>query len=232
MELSNRLYAVAGLVTEGASVADVGTDHGYIPIYLVKHQIASKALALDINEGPLQRARFHIIGHGLKDQIETRLSDGLSKVRPGEVDTMIAAGMGGNLIIRILSEGRSVVDTLSSCILQPQSEPEKVRRYLGENGLMIEDEDMVEEDGKFYPMMRVIHGTPEPCEDYEYVYGKKLLQKRHPVLHRFLLREKGIQESILEQLARRTESESARHREAEILRERKLTQRALKSYGG
>lgn len=232
MELSRRLYAVASLVTEGASVADIGTDHGYIPIYLVQQGIASKVIALDVNGGPLERARMHIIGNNLKGKIETRLSDGLHAVEPGEVDTIVAAGMGGGLIIRILEEGREVVERLKACVLQPQSEVWRVRRYLLDHRLDIIDEDMVEEDGKFYPMMRVIHGTPEPCEDYEYVYGKKLLQKRHPVLHRFLLREKGIQESILEQLARRTESESARHREAEILRERKLTQRALKSYGG
>ena len=112
MELSKRLYAVAGLVTEGASVADIGTDHGYVPIYLVKNKIASKVIAMDINKGPLERARMHIIGHGLKGQIETRLSDGLKMVNPGEVDAMIAAGMGGALVIKILedSKGESVVD--------------------------------------------------------------------------------------------------------------------------
>ena len=99
MELSRRLYAVASLVTEGASVADVGTDHGYIPIYLMQKNIASKVIALDINGGPLERARMHIIGYNLKGQIETRLSDGLSAVQPGEVDTMIAAGMGGGPVM-------------------------------------------------------------------------------------------------------------------------------------
>ena len=122
MELSKRLYAVASLVTEGASVADIGTDHGYIPIYLMKEGIASKVIALDINKGPLERARLHIVGNGLKGQIETRLSDGLCKVMPGEVDTMIAAGMGGALVIKILTEGKKVVDSLTACILQPQSE--------------------------------------------------------------------------------------------------------------
>lgn len=100
MELSKRLQAVADLVTEGASVADIGTDHGYIPIYLIEHHIAEKVIALDINRGPLERARMHIVGHGLKEKIETRLSDGLEKVLPGEVDTMIAAGMGGGLVIK------------------------------------------------------------------------------------------------------------------------------------
>ena len=128
MELSKRLQAVADLVTEGASVADIGTDHGYIPIYLIEHHIAEKVIALDINRGPLERARMHIVGHGLKEKIETRLSDGLEKVLPGEVDTMIAAGMGGGLVIKILMEGRTVADALDTMILQPQSEIGKVRR--------------------------------------------------------------------------------------------------------
>ena len=243
MELSKRLYAVASLVTEGASVADIGTDHGYIPIYLMKEGIASKVIALDINKGPLERARLHIVGNGLKGQIETRLSDGLCKVTPGEVDTMIAAGMGGALVIKILTEGKKVVDSLTACILQPQSEIWKVRKYLCEHGLVIEEEDMVEEDGKFYPVMRVVHGEsesysaceyqygkPETYEMYEYIYGKKLLEKRHPVLHKYLLREISIQESILRQLAARTESVSARQREKEVRDEMKLTRQAWKVF--
>lgn len=230
MELSKRLHAVASLVTEGASVADIGTDHGYIPIYLMKEGIASKVIALDINKGPLERARLHIVGNGLKGQIETRLSDGLCKVTPGEVDTMIAAGMGGALVIKILTEGKKVVDSLTACILQPQSEIWKVRKYLCEHGLVIEDEDMVEEDGKFYPIMRVVHGEPENYEAYEYIYGKKLLEKRHPVLHKYLLREISIQESILRQLEARTESVSARQREKEVRDEMKLTRQAWKVF--
>lgn len=158
MELSKRLQAVADLVTEGASVADIGTDHGYIPIYLIEHNIAGKVIALDINRGPLERARMHVVGHGLKGKIETRLSDGLEKVLPGEVDTMIAAGMGGGLVIKILTEGYPVVEILDTMILQPQSEIGKVRRFLNEHNLQITEENMVEEDGKFYPMMKVIHG--------------------------------------------------------------------------
>ena len=158
MELSKRLYAVASLVTEGASVADVGTDHRYIPIYLIQQNIASKAIALDINGGPLERARMHIIGYNLKGQIETRLSDGLLAVQPGEVDTMIAAGMGGGLIIRILEDGKEVVESLKEFILQPQSEVWRVRRYLLDHHMNIIDEDMVEEDGKYYPMMKAVHG--------------------------------------------------------------------------
>ena len=82
MELSKRLTAVAGLVTEGASVADIGTDHGYIPIHLIEQNLSPKVIAMDINKGPLERARIHIAGYGMSDRIETRLSDGLAAVKP------------------------------------------------------------------------------------------------------------------------------------------------------
>ena len=230
MELSKRLYAVAGLVTEGASVADIGTDHGYVPIYLVESGIASKVIALDVNQGPLNRARMHIVRHGLGDRIETRLSDGLAMIRPGEVDTVIASGMGGPLTIRILQEGKEVADQLNALILQPQSEICRVRRFLTENGYRIEQEDMVLEDGKYYPVMRVVHGTKEPYEEWEYLYGKRLLEARHPVLLEFLKWELHIKESILEQLAGRSGSESARERAKEICREREWIQKALAQY--
>ena len=230
MELSKRLTAVAGLVTEGASVADIGTDHGYVPIYLMKNKIAVKAIAMDINRGPLERARMHIIGHGLKGKIETRLSDGLEKIEPGEVDTIIAAGMGGGLVIKILEEGKEVVKLLHACILQPQSEIIKVRKYLNNNGFIIETEEMVEEDYKFYPMMRVVHGKPEAYEEYEYLYGKRLLEMKHPVLKKYLLREKEIQESIVRQLTARKESISAKERLEEMEEEIAFNRQALRCF--
>ena len=230
MELSKRLTAVAGLVTEGASVADIGTDHGYVPIYLMKNKIAVKAIAMDINRGPLERARMHIIGHGLKGKIETRLSDGLEKIEPGEVDTIIAAGMGGGLVIKILEEGKEVVKLLHACILQPQSEIIKVRKYLNNNGFIIETEEMVEEDYKFYPMMRVVHGKPEAYEEYEYLYGKRLLEMKHPVLKKYLLREKEIQESIVRQLTASKESISAKERLEEMEEEIAFNRQALRCF--
>ena len=230
MELSKRLTKVASLVTEGASVADIGTDHGYIPIYLIENQIAARAIALDINKGPLERARMHIVGHGLKGQIETRLSDGLKEVKPGEVDTMIAAGMGGGLVIKILREGKPVVDTLKSCILQPQSEIHRVRRYVAENQMKIVAEDMVEEDGKFYPIMKVEHGSSAPYTECEYLYGKCLLEEKHPVLKKYLDREMGVRESIFGQLSRRKGSESAARRMEEVREEIVMIREALEYF--
>ena len=114
--------------------------------------------------------------------------------------------------------------------MQPQSEISKVRKYLHDNGLIIVDEDMVEEDGKFYPMMKVVHGESEKYEEYEYIYGKRLLEKKHPVLQKFLLREQYIQESIVEQLSKHIESESAEQRTREILHEREYTLQALERF--
>lgn len=232
MELSKRLYAVAGLVTEGASVADIGTDHGYIPIYLMERGIASKVIATDIHEGPLKRAESHISQKRLEGVIELRLSDGLSGIRPGEVDTMIAAGMGGGLVIKILSEGEAVVHTLKSMILQPQSEIYRVRRYVNEHGLRIAEEDMVEEDGKYYPVLKVIRGDREQYEAWEYLYGKRLIEARHPVLYQYLLREKVIKERIWRRLESCKETKRGVARREELARETEYVKRALSYYGG
>ena len=147
MELSKRLQAVAGLVTAGSVLADIGTDHAYIPIWLTESGRIRGAVAMDVNPGPLERAEENIREHGLKDHICTRLSDGFAALKPGEADCAVIAGMGGGLTVRILREGRSIVRTLKECILQPQSEIEKVRAFLLEEGFFFLREDMVEEDG-------------------------------------------------------------------------------------
>ena len=223
MELSKRLTAVAGLVTEGASVADIGTDHGYIPIYLIEQNLSPKVIAMDINKGPLERARIHIAGYGMSDRIETRLSDGLAAVKPKEVEEMIVAGMGGGLVIHILNEDPAKTRSLKELVLQPQSELAKVRRYLEEHRFRIVAEDMVEEDGKYYPMMKVIpteqkglyvEGVPAAEEELE--YGKYLLEKGHPVMGEYLKKELSVNQGVYEKL-RVQESERTKERSAEVL---------------
>ena len=229
MELSKRLHAVASLVTEGASVADIGTDQGYIPIYLIEKGISPRAIAMDINRGPLKRAKIHIRERGMEEVIETRLSDGLSALLPGETDTMIAAGMGGGLVIRILDGNPEVTQSLKEFILQPQSEIRKVREYLSRNGYLTVAEDMVEEDGKFYPMMKVVHGKESVHDEAELLYGRKLLEARHPVLYRYLMREKGMKQKIREGLLTQGGSRS-RQRLMELEEELALTELALERY--
>lgn len=214
-ELSKRLQAVADMVTPGMCLADVGTDHGYVPIYLVSAGVIPSAIAMDINEGPLRRAQAHIREQGLEGVIETRLSDGLKNLKSEEADTMIAAGMGGGLVMRILSEGGGEEKGIKEYILQPQSEVKKVREYLCDNGYQIIRENMVLEDGKYYPMMKVIKGCSEKYNEVELAYGRLLLAEAHPVLREFLERELLIGKGILAELGGQV-SDRAEERKVEI----------------
>lgn len=153
--LSKRMAAVARLVPFGVSACDIGCDHGFVAIYLVREHICPKVIAMDIRQGPLSRAREHIESAGLSSYIETRLSDGMEKLNIGEAECIIAAGMGGRLVVKILEDYPEKRNSLRYMVLQPQSELAFVRRYLRSEGLVIRKEDMVLEDGKFYPMMLV-----------------------------------------------------------------------------
>lgn len=156
MVLSDRLQAVASLVTAGHRVADIGTDHAYIPIYLLQEGLAESAIAMDVNEGPLKKAEEHVKENGMEGKIRLRLSDGFEKLEPFEADTAVIAGMGGPLMIRILSAYPEVTRSMKELVLQPQSEIAKVRAFLLEEGFLFIQEDMVKDDGKYYPMMKAV----------------------------------------------------------------------------
>lgn len=176
ISLSGRLQAVAAMVTVGNRVCDVGCDHGFIPIYLVERGISPYVLAMDVKSGPLSAAKEHIAERGLEAVIETRLSDGLHNYNKDEADTLVCAGMGGRLMMRILSDDRIKTESFRELILQPQSEPEQFRAWLRNQGYRITDENMIEEEGKFYPMMRV-----ETGDTVDFGYGGRqgrMLQSR------------------------------------------------------
>lgn len=156
MLLSDRMRAVVGLVEPCQCIADIGCDHGYVAMELVRSHICDKVIAMDINYGPLELAKSNIRDYEMQDYIETRISDGTQALSPNEVDGIICAGMGGKLIIHILEEGMDLIRDMQELILQPQSEVDEVRSFLREKGFSIEKEDMVCDDGKYYPMMRVI----------------------------------------------------------------------------
>lgn len=220
VKLSNRLSAVASFVTDGNVLADVGTDHGYVPIYLLQEKRIQKAIAMDINAGPLERAKEHIALYGLKDYIETRLSDGVAALSPGEADSILVAGMGGGLVMHILEEGKEVCQAAKELILQPQSELERVRHYLWTNGYVILAEDMILEDEKFYPMMHVQYQDVIEKENADSLllcrYGKDLLEKKHAVLKEYLEREEKLYSDILRNLTQTAVSEKTKGRIAEV----------------
>lgn len=214
IQLSQRLQAVANLVGETGVVADIGTDHGYIPVYLVSSGKAEQAIAMDVNPGPLQRALEHIGQFHLQERIETRLSDGVKALQPGEAQAIVIAGMGGALMTRILSEGEEVAHMAKPLVLQPQSELSAFRHFLAEHGYRILEEDMVYEDGKFYSMMaaswvgRAGSSTGAAAvragqmTEPDYKYGPLLLAGRHPVLRQYLLQQRMQKYRILENLGK------------------------------
>lgn len=229
MQLSKRLQAVSQMVTSGSRLADVGTDHGYIPLSLVMDGRVPEAIAMDINQGPLLRAQENIARYGLEDRIQTRLSDGVKALGEGEADSVVVAGMGGWLVIHILTEGRKALKTVRELILQPQSDLEQVRRFLQREGYLIHEEDMVLEDGKFYPMMRVLHGYMEELTDIEYKYGPRLLAMRHPCLKKYLEREEAAYENVRRTL-QKSGSENSGRRLLEIERELEQVRRAKEEF--
>lgn len=159
MLLSDRMRAVAGLVQPCKSIADIGCDHGYVAMELVRSNICRHVIAMDINSGPLDTARRNIADYDMQDYIETRLSDGVSALREGEAEGIICAGMGGKLVISILEQGKKLIGEMKQVILQPQSELREVRGYLRKTGYLIDREDIIYEDRKYYPMMRALPGS-------------------------------------------------------------------------
>jgi len=211
MELSKRLLTIAAMVTPGNTLVDVGCDHGYLPIYLLKKGLIRGALACDINKGPLMAAQKNIEHYGLDEMsITTRLSAGLAKVRPGDGQTLVIAGMGGKLIISILSDDPETFHSFEDVILSPQSDIDEVRSFVNRDGYIIADESLVKEDGKYYFIMRIVkadNGTSgddnRDCPVYtelERKYGPCLIARRDPLLMEYLQKSLSNLESILEHL--------------------------------
>lgn len=231
--LSQRLQALVDMVTPGLRVVDVGCDHGFVSISLVQRGISPRVLAMDVRKGPLSGAREHIAEYGYTDYIETRLSDGLIAYREGEADSLICAGMGGRLMMKILTDSREKARGLKELILQPQSELSIFRRFLREEGYQILDENIICEEGKFYFPMKVTYVGTEAAGasktlqtaegkliniDLADKFGGLLLQRRSPVLKLYL--EEGLRNlHQIEETLCRNEKDRARERLKEVRQE-------------
>ena len=218
MKLSRRLETIASFVPEGSAVADIGTDHGYIPIHLVQEGKAKHAIAMDVRKGPLLRAQAHIHEAGLEAHVEVRLSDGLLKLEQNEADCVVIAGMGGELIIHILEEGRCLWEGIPHWVLSPHSELDKVRRFLEEQEFFIERETMIKEEGKFYTVMginRMNKAGEKDEREISYRYGRSLIESKDPVLKEYLKKEEEQLEQIMSGLSE-SQTEAAVRRMEEL----------------
>ncbi|WP_123053017.1 class I SAM-dependent methyltransferase [Clostridium sp. JN-1] len=201
MELSNRLKTVAMMVDKCHCAADIGTDHGYVPIYLIKNNICETAVACDINKGPLHKAQININSYNLKDKIECRLGNGLNKLKPGEVQGIIIAGMGGNLIRDILEQGLEVFKNANFVVLQPVQNPEILREYIYKKGYKILDENLCIDENKFYEIIKIVYDNkPKIVDEIFYEVSKKLIDINHPDIKKFILAKINRYKTILENI--------------------------------
>ena len=197
LPISKRLLCCASMVQSGSRVADIGTDHGYLGIYLLQSGAARHVIACDLRKDPLENARRNAKLFGVDGAMELRLSDGLEKILPDEVDTVVMAGMGGDLIQKILSQCPWRKREGLQFILQPQSAGNVLRRWLCEDGFEIRREEPVQDGHFLYTVMDIRQGEPAPLTPGTEYASPALLASGSPLVGNYLARvENALQETV------------------------------------
>lgn len=233
LKISKRLVAVADIIEKGSTVADIGTDHGYLPIYLVKKNISPKVVAMDVRRGPLEKAKANVEAFGVKDAITLRISDGLTGLEE-KVDAVTICGMGGKLISRILSDSMEKLKTIRQIIVSPQSEVSQFREFLRDNGIVVVQEKMIFDEGKYYFIMDCRLGKEEKVKDDLLSntfdrFGRLLLQGQDATLKQFLIKEKTKLLALRSNVSN-CASEAVENRLCEIDYELKCIEKGLEFY--
>ncbi|MEC5187358.1 tRNA (adenine22-N1)-methyltransferase [Geobacillus thermodenitrificans] len=228
--LSKRLATVASFIPKGAVLADIGSDHAYLPCYACLHGYATKAIAGEVADGPLRSAQQQVEKSGLSHLISVRKGDGLAVIAPGEADCITIAGMGGALITRILGDGEEKLAGVKRLILQPNIGAELVRRWLLDHGWELVAERILKEDGQIYEVLVAECGDarrPYRNLEAELILGPFLLQENSEVFREKWQRELQHWKRIIADLAEKGESESAREKKRELETKVQLVEEAL-----
>jgi tRNA (adenine22-N1)-methyltransferase len=213
-KLSERLKIVADFIPNGYKLADIGSDHAYLPCFVVKKGIVPFAIAGEVVEGPYQSALRQVFEEELTERISVRKGNGLEVIEVGEVDCITIAGMGGSLISTILETGKEKLSTVKRLILQPNISAMSIRQWLIENGWELVDEKIVEEDDKIYEVLVAEQGNP--LNSYKkdlqksLLMGPFLLEVQNEVFKKKWQEEKRNWKRILAQLAQANQSEEVR----------------------
>ncbi|MEK4424570.1 tRNA (adenine(22)-N(1))-methyltransferase [Solibacillus sp. FSL K6-1523] len=218
-KLSKRLEMVASFVPTGAVVADIGSDHAYLPCYLVHKGIASRAIAGEVVKGPFESAVRQVRTEGLTNQITVRMANGLAAVEEADhIDTVTIAGMGGPLIVSILEKHPQALKSVTRLILQPNIHAKAIREWAIRNGWALQDEVILEEDGKVYEVLVLQRGQMELTQA-EILLGPKLIATKSPVFVEKWSREvanwQRVQQAI--EKAEKTVDNEAKYAELEQL---------------
>ena len=207
MQLTPRLEVIAKQVTSWETVADIGTDHAYIPIYLVENNISKNVYACDINKGPLDMAKKQIQKYGYQEDITTLLGEGLDPIKGLAIQDIIIAGMGGILIKDIIDKNKEVALSAQKLILQPMIAQEELREYLIKNGFTIIHEDLAREDRRIYQIIVAKKGTSQSWDEIHYHIGKKLIEDKHPLLEHLI----DAKENELKKIIQACDQQKSKH---------------------
>ncbi|MGN0145407.1 MAG: tRNA (adenine(22)-N(1))-methyltransferase [Clostridium sp.] len=230
MEISKRLTWILDKMDRCKVIMDVGTDHGYIPIELIKRNIADKVIASDINKDPLKKAKLNISLEGLSSKIDLRLGGGLEPLKNNEAQGILIAGMGGNLIRDILENDMSKVKNIDYLILQPAQNPEVLREYLYTGNYEVIDEDICLDEGKFYELFKVKYreNNSTKLEDIFYEVSPLLLNKKSEVFKQYLEEKASKYKKVRSFI--KDETEHALARKEELNNKVKAIEELLKTF--
>ncbi|MEK5441806.1 tRNA (adenine(22)-N(1))-methyltransferase [Fredinandcohnia sp. FSL W7-1320] len=228
--LSKRLETVASYIPKGAILADIGSDHAYLPCYAYLNGFISGGIAGEVAEGPLQSAKKQISKSKLDSKIEARKGDGLEVIQPNEVTCITIAGMGGSLIRSILENGKNKLPGVKRLILQPNIGASAIREWLIENDWELIAEEILEEDKKIYEVLVAEKGNPlKPYQhkEQELLLGPFLLKEKNSVFEKKWAHELKHWEKILSQLETAGETPDNRTRKEELKQKIKIVKEAL-----
>lgn len=214
IKLTERLQKIADFVPAGARVADIGTDHGFIPIYLAANGISDYVIAGDINSGPLEKMRGNLdrILGGCPDSIKMRRGSGFDVFSAGEVDTVVIAGMGGRLMTEIFEADIEKTMALTMMVLQPRKEQAGLRKWLFDNGFDVYDGRLVRESRFVWEIMAVRRATAETSRPSQYEVNEAILRRKDPLLPKFIENRVGLLQRIYDEALKSDSAESAERR--------------------
>ncbi|WP_059102646.1 tRNA (adenine(22)-N(1))-methyltransferase [Shouchella shacheensis] len=231
-QLSKRLLHVARFLTEARVLADIGSDHAYLPCYLCLQQKEMRAVAGELNKGPYESAKAQVERLGLEEAIEVRRGNGLEVVCEGEAfDAVAIAGMGGPLIATILEEGKSKLTTVKRLVLQPNVAANAIRTWLRLNDWALVAEEILEEDGKVYEILVAERGDADSLyreeAEKKVLFGPILLKEHNEAFQKKWSHELANWEKVLTQLERAATSSETEARKAKLLEKIKLAREVL-----
>ena len=184
--LTPRLKIIADSIKGYDTVADIGSDHAYLPIYLVKNGQIKRAIATDVNKGPVEISKKRLISHKVDQSVTVRHGNGLEVIAPDEAEVIVIAGMGGILISEILDKPEKVAESAKLLILQPMRDSDRVRKWLLGHGFGIVDEELVKEQDKIYEVIWARPGVEKKSPHGLMLIGDKIIEKKHPLAAEYI----------------------------------------------